>query len=672
MRKLLFLMGFGFALSLQAQDYDFGDVSKAELKESYCDIDSTASACYLYKYRKTYLNYEQSTGFELITEVHERIKIYNKEGLGYATKSVKLFKNGNEDEQLNGIKGYTYSLVGDEISKDKLKKDGVFKTELSKYRDEVKFTMPNANVGSIIEFKYKVNSPFFTNVEAFVFQHDIPTKKLNSKFESPEYFSFKLNTKGYMSVVPHVERKPGKITLHNKTRTGGDSARDGSVRTTYTSENIDFLTTVSTYDLENIPALKKEPYVNNIDNYRSSVKYELSYTQFPNSGTKNYTTTWEDVVKRIYESSSFGGELSKTGYFKNDIDVLTRDISDPIERASRIYNFVKTKIKWNGYYGYLVNDGVRKAYKNQVGNVAEINLMLTAMLNHAGVKAYPVLVSTRQNGIPLFPTREGYNYVVTYVKDANQEFLLDATSNYSLPNILPFRTLNWQGRVITEHGNSKLINLYPNSLSKNDYTIMVNMDNEGTITGGCRSVKTGHSALDFRIKYNNQNKDQYLEDLESKYGDLEVSDFSVKNENDLTKPVMQSYKFIKEAQADVVGDKLYFSPMFYFKIDENPFKLENRDYPIDFGYPTKNVYKIIINIPEGYKIDELPEGTAVVLPDNLGAFKYNLKGNGRNIQLVVSTQINSAIVNPTHYEILKMYISQLVEKEAEQIVISKV
>ncbi|GGZ73003.1 transglutaminase-like domain-containing protein [Algibacter mikhailovii] len=671
MKNIVLFMGLIFALSLPAQDYEFGDISKEELKEAYSPIDSNASASYLYTYRKTYVDYQQSTGFQLVTEVHERIKIYNKEGLDYATKSVKLYKSGNDDEQILGIKGYTYSLVGDEIIKNKLKKDGIFKTELSKYRNEVKFTMPNANEGSVIEYKYRVNSPFVTNVDEFVFQHDIPVKKLKAKFASPEYFNFKLNTKGYMAVAPHVERKPGKITLNNKSRTGGSSLTD-AVRTTYSSENIDFITTVSTYELENIPALIQEPFVNNIDNYRSAVKYELSYTQFPNSGTENYSTTWEDVIKKIYQSSSFGDELSKTSYFKDDIDALIADVSDPMTRASRIYNFVKNRIKWNGYNGYLVDEGVKKAYKSQVGNVAEINLMLTAMLNYAGVKAYPVLVSTRQHGVPLFPTREGFNYVITYVKEVNQSFLLDATSDYCLPNILPFRALNWQGRIITEHGNSQLIDLYPSDLSKNVYSVMVKMDSEGTISGGYRSMKTGHSALDYRIKYNNRDEDEYLEDLENKYGGLEVSDFSVKNENDLTKPVMESYKFVKEAQADKIGDKLYFSPMFYFKMDENPFKLEQRDYPIDFGYPSKNTYKITINIPEGYEIQELPKGAAVALPDNLGIFKYNVLAKDRNIQLIVSTQINSAIVTPNHYEILKMYISQLVEKEAEQIVISKV
>lgn len=669
MRFFLSLITLCFVLTTSGQDYDFGEVSKEELQEAFNITDSTASACYLYKYRKTYINYNQQEGFQLITEVHERVKVYSKEGFEQATRAILLYKEGADEEEIKNIKAYTFNLEGSKIVETKLEKKGIFKTEKSKYLNEVKFTMPNVNEGSVLEYKYKVLSPFITSIDEFVFQEDIPIKKLEGRFESPEYFQFKVNSKGYRPVAPTTKSTKERINLSTKTRSNDGLHR---VKTSYDYSQVEYTNNIHTYSLSNIPALKEEPFVNNIDNYRSSIKYELSFTNFPNSPVKNYSTTWEDVVKTIYKNSSFGDELSKVGYYKDDIDALIGHTSNSVERAALIYNFVKKKVKWNGYYGYLVDEGVRKAYKDQAGNVAEINLMLTSMLNYAGVTAYPVLVSTRQHGVPLFPTRKGYNYIICYVKDSDKPYLLDATSPYSLPNVLPFRTLNWQGRVITEHGNSTFISLYPNSISKNDYSVLVNIDEAGQISGGCRSVKTGHSALLYRMGYNDQDKDQYLEDFENKYDGLEVSDFTVKNENDLSKPIMESYKFVKEAQADIVGDKMYFAPMFYLKMNENPFKLEQRDYPIDFGYPSKNVYKITINVPEGYKVDILPEPKAVALPDNLGYFKYNVQESNGRIQVIVTTQISTSIVTPDYYETLKMYISQLIEKESEQVVLSKV
>lgn len=201
--------------------------------------------------------------------------------------------------------------------------------------------------------------------------------------------------------------------------------------------------------------------------------------------------------------------------------------------------------------------------------------------------------------------------------------------------------------------------------------MMINLDEEGHIDGSYRSVKTNHIALSFRERYNETNEDDFLEKLENKYDGLEISNFQVKNKDDLSKPVMESYEFIKESQADVIGDKLYFSPMFFLKTLENPFKLENREFPVDFGYPTVSKYRLLIKLPEGYKVESLPEKAAFSMPDNLGVFKYNLMQRDNTIQLLIDSEINQSIISPLYYDALKEYFKQMIEKEAEQIVLTK-
>ena len=79
MKTKLFLLSFCLTITVLAQDYKFGKVSKEELQEQYNPLDSSASASYLYKKRKTFFEYIQGDGFRLITEVHERVKIYNQD-----------------------------------------------------------------------------------------------------------------------------------------------------------------------------------------------------------------------------------------------------------------------------------------------------------------------------------------------------------------------------------------------------------------------------------------------------------------------------------------------------------------------------------------------------------------------------------------------------------------
>ena len=137
----------------------------------------------------------------------------------------------------------------------------------------------------------------------------------------------------------------------------------------------------------------------------SSLAQELSMTQYPNKPLKPYSTDWNAVVKTIYDNDDFGAELNKTGYFEDDLKAVIAGLTTQDEIILAILNYVKSTVKWNEYNGYSCDDGVKKAYKDKTGNVAEINLMLTAMLRTAGLKANPVLLSTRANGISIFPNQ---------------------------------------------------------------------------------------------------------------------------------------------------------------------------------------------------------------------------------------------------------------------------
>src|SRR5690606_1247006 len=349
-------------------------------------------------------------------------------------------------------------------------------------------------------------------------------------------------------------------------------------------------------------------------------------------------------------------------YFEDDVDAILSSVSDPLMRVSSIFNLVKSKVKWNGYYGKFCDDGVRKAYKDQVGNVAEINIMLTSMLRYAGLNANPVLVSTRQNGIPLFPTIDGYNYVISCVETDQGIILMDATNRYSTPNMLPIRALNWEGRIVRKDKSSTTIGLYPNAKSQETVLAMMNLNESGKLEGQLRTTATVYEAMAFRENYMETDKDQFLENLENKYNGMEISEFDVKDVEDLSKPVIESYKFTLENQADVINGKIYFSPLFFLKHSENPFKLDKREFPVDFGYSKASSYRLIINLPEGYQVESLPEQIVYQLPDNLGMYSYIIDNTQKNvIQISISNEINTPIVSPVHYEAIKAYFSGLVD-----------
>src|SRR5690606_37274431 len=166
------------------------------------------------------------------------------------------------------------------------------------------------------------------------------------------------------------------------------------------------------YTGTHLPAIKTEEYVTNIKNYAANVKHELASTKFPNSFVKNYVVSWEDVVKSIYDYNEFGRELKQSSYFEDDIKEISQ-IINPVDRMNAVFSLVQNKMTWNNRYGYLCKDRVRRAYRNGTGNVAEINLVLTRILRSVGLQANPVLVSTRSNGISVFPSKNAFHYVIS-------------------------------------------------------------------------------------------------------------------------------------------------------------------------------------------------------------------------------------------------------------------
>lgn len=629
------------ATAVFSQDYKFGKVSKEELQEKFYPQDSTANAAYLYKYRRTYYTFSPNDGYILMTEYHTRLKIYNKEGFDKATKEISYYRPESGDrEKITGIKAYTYNLEGGKVVKTKLNSKDVFQTKASKYISKKKITMPNVKEGSVVEWKYKVTSPYPTNIDDLEFQFDIPVRKLAYSISILDPLKFNTISKGFYSITPEIKNTSGNR--------------------------------ISKYNAENIPALKDdEPFVDNIKNYRGGLKFELTSIQAPNSIPKFYSTSWDKVAKQIYSAQSFGGELNKSGYYKDDLASLVAGKTNSLEKIALIYQFVKSKVKWNGYYGKFSDAGVRKAYKTGVGNVADINLMLTSMLRSAGLNADPVLISTRNNGTPLFPTLDGFNYVVSIVYVGEGYVLLDATERYGLPNILPVRALNWNGRVVKKNGSSSWVSLSASNPATEEHFVNVKLDLDEAITEGMmRSKYSNLSALNFRNRYNNIKDESILSQLQDKYN-IDIENFKISNKQEIGKPVTRMVKFSSEDLIEEINGKMYINPMLFFTQTVNPFKAEERKFPVDFASPWKDNYTITIALPEGYTVESLPEQVAIAMRDNIGVFKYQVKQNGNKISVVCQTQFNEGKISPVYYLELKEFYKRMIDKQSEKIVLVK-
>jgi transglutaminase-like putative cysteine protease len=667
----LFLVVILFFFNANAQEFKLGKVSIAELEQKVHPKDTAAVAAILFKKGETRFEYSQSEGFIVVTVVSMRIKIYKKEGYDWANQEVRyLSGNSSIKESVHFSDAVTYNLVGGKIEKSKLKSEGEFDEKSNRYWNKKKITLPNIKEGSVLEYKYTLRTDYIGKLREFNFQASIPIEFSEYNTYVPEYFVYNSKLKGFIAPQIKVEKSNISITINGRERTQGRGFNTS--KSTFTSDIIEYIETRTTYSSQNMPAIKEEAFVNNIDNYTSSLEQELSMTHYPNESLKPYSTDWDAVVKTIYDNEDFGAELNKTGYFEEDLKAVIVGLTKQDDIISAILNYVKSTVKWNEYNGYSCDDGVKKAYKDKTGNVAEINLMLTAMLRTAGLKANPVLLSTRSNGIALFPNRTAFNYVITAVEAPEGLILLDATNKFSTPNVLPFRDLNWLGRLIRKDGTSEEVDLMPKKASNDNVFMNYTIDATGKITGQLRRQRTDHNAMSFRSEIENTKEEDYLEKLENENEKIEIADYSRTNEKDIQLPVIETCSFTGTNLCDFIGEKMYVNPMLFFTKAENPFKQDTREYPVDFGFPFVDKYLINIQIPDGYTIESLPSPVKFNMENSLGSCVYLSNVVGNSIQISISHQINTSIVPADYYAMLKQYYQGMITKQTEKIVLKKV
>jgi hypothetical protein len=231
------LIIFTCAFQVNAQDYELGKVTIAELQEKQHPKDTAAAAAILFKKGNTTFEYSDEYGFLLQTTVKAKIKIYKKEGYDWANKAIQYYVASSPREYVSFSKAVTYNLVNGAIEKTKLKSDGEFEEKVNKYWSRKKITMPNVKEGSIIEYEYTIRTPNDEHPRDWDFQTGIPINYCEYKVGIPEYYNYNTYTKGFL---------PLKVTNESKTRginftTKHVSDNKSSLGTTFSTERVNYL-----------------------------------------------------------------------------------------------------------------------------------------------------------------------------------------------------------------------------------------------------------------------------------------------------------------------------------------------------------------------------------------------------------------------------------------------
>src|SRR5690606_29836197 len=145
----------------------------------------------------------------------------------------------------------------------------------------------------------------------------------------------------------------------------------------------------------------------------------------------------------------------------------------------------------------------------------------------------------------------------------------------------------------------------------------------------------------------------------------------IQNLDSIQKTLAEIYEVEMEAVDNLDKDKLYFNPFFMDVMDENPFKLTERTYPVDLGAASDSKISIMMSFPEDYEIISKPQDKGIALPNKGGRFLSNITVSGNTFQFSESTQLDKAIYHPEEYHYLKELYNQILQLQKTDIIFKK-
>ncbi|MFN8253611.1 MAG: DUF3857 domain-containing protein [Ferruginibacter sp.] len=654
MKQLLFALTLSVSLSASSQNElpAFGKIDKADLEKKDCDYDKGAEAEVLIDWGKTY--YDRGTSgislFKTIFEYRKRVKIYNEKGIPQADVKITYYGHNN-DEKILKVSAWTYNLdAAGNVQRTEAGKASIYTKRLNNFYSQLIIAFPEVKPGSVIEYRYTMERETMGRLRDWYFQGRIPVRYSEYQLTIPQIFRFSVQP----SVIDSLEDKQEVI----KERISVDN---GFVETNSLH---------STYVMRKLPGIKDEPFISTPKDYMQRLEFQLSQIDYGDGRVQDLRVKWSDVVKDLGNDEDFGKQLEKEVAGAASITAQAKTISGDENKVKFIYNSISKVMACTDDEAIYTDNGIAKAWEKKEGNAADINLLLVKLLRDAGVKASPILFSTRDNGLvnPAFPFLQQFNVVMAFVTAGSNYYVLDATDKYAPCKLTPQKITNSQGFVVEgETGFWKDV-----FSGKNKYKIMAALHAEIDAAGNIKG--------DGIINCNDYARRQRIEKWVKEQGGFRNAYFStppgvnlaelvVNNAEADSLPLEQKIKYTGILNG--TGNYRYFTVNMFADLDKNPFLSDERVSDIDFGYNQEYIIYGNYSIPDEFVYDGLPENVSMIMPDTSIVFTRSVQTTDNVLNIRISIDFKRPFYSAALYPEFVAFYKKMFAKLNEQIVIKK-
>lgn len=609
-----------FSVPLQAQEVEgtsgveFGNIPDSLFLLKQPDVDVP----YIFTNRELEISFEDGAeSIIAILDYHVRLKIFDADAREASIVAIPYYFS-NSMEQISNIRGRTYLPSGEEIP---LRPENIRNINLNSRYNVREFTMPGIEDGAVIEYSYRIRRRYIEELPDFHLTQEAPTSIARVAITYPRYLRYEAHTENFDAEINH-----------NIVRID-----TGSVPKIFTIPQPEPIV-IEEWSARDIPAVKRENYISSLDDYRGKLKFQLSEFGIPRQPLEN---SWELVVARIRRNQN-PLDIAKLNRTAQEIGrSIAGEIgrNDPEAVQDSVFRYVNSRMNYSGSRTPFSTVLDTEVLDGTAADQAAISQTLLAMLQGAGIEAYPLLISTRETGRINrdFPSYYQFNSQIVYSEIDGRGYFMDASFSHSQPDMIPVETYNETGLLLKPDSYEWREITPVNSVFDISVVVDGELSSDGDLSGRITSTHSGYPARTIR---NNSAQGEHPSGILQQllfdgFSNISFENVEIRHLDNFKKPVEITAEFTIENYAISYTDGLRFRPMVVGYMMENPFDEHERELPVTLDAPENLDMHYRITLPRGFSVDERSDDRSFSLPGAEFEESYELSSRQMDYEYLI-------------------------------------
>ena len=609
-----------------------------------------AAAIYLYKEQTAEDQYR-------MWSYYYRVKVLTEGGKDQANVELP-FLAGSHGWSIDSVAGRTVHpdgsitlFAGKPFEKVIEKSGGV------KYSEKV-FTLPAVEVGSILEYRYKLryDDGYFVSPDWYI-QSDLYTRKAHYLWR-PTNQELQSDAEGVVNSVAWTPILPAGAVVKQSIKGGVNTIE---------------------LDIANVKPRPQDVYMPPIDSISYRVMFYYTGYRTMEEYWKNTGKSWNSRRNKFMDSGSA---------VKAELKELMAPGDTEEQKVQKIYTFIgtldntafsrnhsQTEDRAQGFNKDVTS--VDEVLKRKRGSDDELTELFVAMVRASGSKAYLMGVANRKSRLflPSYLSLSQLDDYVAIVPINGKEVFFDPGQRYCA-----FGHLAWKHSQTTglrQMDNGTALASTPGEIYKDERVSRVadlTLDEHGTATGTVTVTYNGDPALRWRQEAlrgddTSLNKDLRTEMENMLPGGMEVRVTKVENLADMTHPLMVTYD-IKGAVGSPTGKRLLVPSSLFEVNSKNRFTAASREMAVDMKYPSAIQDAVRFKLPPTLVIESVPVETKETLKTS-ASFSTSVKRGPDSITLYRNMLNGRTMYGSEEYADLRAFYGKAEAADQSSLVLTR-